>query len=64
MNRRDHDPFAPHEAAQLGPADVDDGDQLDDLKKDELVAEAEKAGLPATGTKADLIGRLREHRSA
>lgn len=55
-NNMSHNPFEPH------PVTPED-DGLDDLKKPELVAEAEKAGLSTSGTKTDLIGRLREHRS-
>lgn len=34
---------------------------LDEMKKDELVAAAEKHGLDASGTKADLIERLADN---
>jgi hypothetical protein len=34
--------------------------ELEGLKKDELVAQAEKRGLDTSGTKADLIERLRD----
>lgn len=37
---------------------TDDDDNLESLKKDELVARAEAAGLDTSGTKADLIERL------
>lgn len=31
---------------------------LSELRKDELIARAEKAGLDSSGTKADIIARL------
>ena len=42
-------------AAEPAPAPAPD---YSAMKKDELVAEAEKRGLDASGTKADIIERL------
>lgn len=65
-DRRGHDPYAPPPAALTGviqPPDVNAPaglpDDLDDLKKADLVALAEQHGLDTSGTKADLIARLR-----
>lgn len=43
----------------------DDGDaDLEDMDKGELKAEAEKRGLPKSGSKEDLKARIREHDEA
>lgn len=67
MNVRPWDPFSP--ARVRGPRPVEQprstreeqpaGDGLDELKHAELVALAKARNLPAYGTKADLIARLR-----
>ena len=48
--------------------DGDDGivqaDGLDDMTKDALKSECENLGLPVSGTKDDLIARIRDHHDA
>lgn len=68
-DRRAHDPWAPAPTALLGvvappdaelpPADDAPDDDLDELRKPELVELAEQRGVDATGTKTDIIARLR-----
>lgn len=43
-----------------GPAASRPSDDYESLKKGELVALAKSRDLPSTGTKADLVQRLRE----
>lgn len=42
------------------PVNPDEGDDYDEWKKEELVAETTSRGLDSTGVKADLVARLRE----
>jgi hypothetical protein len=68
MNERwRYDPFAPPPSLTgvVQPPAVDDEpdgalpDDLDDLKKAELIALAEERSLDTSGTRAELIARLR-----
>lgn len=71
LDRREHDPFAPHPPApravpddtppcQPGPAQpTPEADHLDGLRKAQLVQLAEERGIDSDGTRADLIERLR-----
>lgn len=62
-----YDPFAPPPSLTgvVRPPAVDDGtdaalpEDLDDLRKAELVALAEQRGVDTSGTRAELIARLR-----
>jgi hypothetical protein len=38
--------------------DDNDGADLEELRKDELIEEAEERGLPTSGTKDELISRI------
>ncbi|GAA0897718.1 SAP domain-containing protein [Pseudonocardia zijingensis] len=65
VDRRAWDPFAPHSrpnhhaaAPRQDGAGLPSG--LDTMRKPELVALAEQRGLDTSGTRADLIGRIRE----
>lgn len=50
------------EAASGGGGEAaDEGDGYDDMLKDDLIAEAESRGLPTSGTKDELIARLRDN---
>jgi hypothetical protein len=62
VDRRAWDPFAPAPRRQVAtprPARVELPDDLDDLKKADLVELAEARGLDSDGTRATLIARLR-----
>lgn len=64
MELRPWDPFAPKTRRRLArkavPAPVVElPEDLDDLRKPELVALAQERGLDTDGTRAVLIGRLR-----
>jgi len=60
---RPWDPYAPAPTGQAPagqPAPEPPGDDLDGLSKARLVDRAERAGLSTSGTKPELIERLRE----
>ena len=60
IDRRAWDPFAPApRRPRAQPAQDDLPEDLDELKKADLVALAEKRGLDTDGTRAVLIARLR-----
>jgi hypothetical protein len=60
IDRRRWDPFAPApRRLRVQPARDDLPEDLDDLKKADLVALAEQRGLDTDGTRATLIARLR-----
>lgn len=62
---RDRRDLIAHIDEMNSPAEADesgdgDGDDYDTWKKDDLVEEATKRELDASGTKAEIIARLRE----
>ena len=62
---------APQDEPETGPSepsgvsssqDETDTDELDDMRRVELLALAESEGVAPYGNKADLIARIRKHR--